>query len=102
MCRPCSRRTGIHLPKGLYNGNGLRSEPCPGDTLRGPCLEAAMGRTPETDIGRVQHVPLATGAEHEEEGIRGFPSIDAGMMALVGTMQRRFHAFPDQGTNPKA
>jgi hypothetical protein len=61
-----------------------------------------MGRTPGTDIGRGAYVPLATGAEHEEEGICGFPSISAGTMALVGTMQRRFHAFPDQGTNPEA
>src|SRR5215831_6741439 len=94
MCRPYSRRTGIRLPKGSYNGNGLRSEPCPVNTLRGPCLEAAMGRTPGTDAGLVQRVLPATGVERTE-GIHVFPSIDAGTMASQRVRFAQWEHRPD-------
>jgi hypothetical protein len=40
-----------------------------------------MSRATGTDIGVIQGIPLATGAEDEEDGIHGLAVIDAGPMA---------------------
>jgi hypothetical protein len=44
-------------------------------------LETAMRRATGTDAGVIQGIPLATGAEDEEDGIHGLAVIDAGPMA---------------------
>jgi hypothetical protein len=57
-----------------------------------------MGRTTGTDLRLVQRIPLAPGAEHEQDGIHGFAIIDAGPMApqRVGLprWEQRLDAFP--------
>jgi hypothetical protein len=47
-------------------------------------LEAAMGGTTGADARLLQRIPLATGAEHEENGIHGLPILDTGPMAPQG------------------
>jgi hypothetical protein len=44
-------------------------------------LETAVGRTARTDLDLVQRIPLASGAEHEKDGIHRLTIIDAGPMA---------------------
>jgi hypothetical protein len=41
-------------------------------------LEAAMGGTTGTEARLAQRIPLAAGAEHEEDGIHRLPIIDPG------------------------
>jgi hypothetical protein len=43
-----------------------------------------MGGTTGTDARFVQRIPLAAGAEHEEDGIHGLAIIDTGTMTSQG------------------
>jgi hypothetical protein len=43
-----------------------------------------MGGTAGTDARHIQRIPLTAGAEHEEDGIHGFPVIDTRPMAPQG------------------
>jgi hypothetical protein len=57
-------------------------------------LEAAMGGTTGTDARLVQRIPLAAGAEHEEDGIHRLAIIDAAPMAPQGvwfTWREQWH-----------
>ena len=89
-------------PEGGFGHRAVHREPCPVNTLQGvvchkalfpqghedvrlhPLLEAAVGGTAGTDAGRIQRIPLAARAEHEEDGIHGLAIIDAGPMAPQG------------------
>jgi hypothetical protein len=57
-----------------------------------------MGGTTGTDARLVQRIPLAAGAEHEEDGIHRLPILDAGPMAPQGVRfarrEQRFDALP--------
>jgi hypothetical protein len=58
-----------------------------------PLLEAAMGGTTGADARLVQRIPLAAGAEHEENGIHRLAIINAGPM----TPQRVRFARGEEG-----
>jgi hypothetical protein len=55
-----------------------------------PLLKAAVGRGAGTDPGFVQGVPLAAGAQHEENGIEGATILHAGVVTAqrVGLARR--------------
>jgi len=59
-----------------------------------------MGGTTGTDMRLVQRIPLAPGAEHEQDGIHRFAIIDAGAMAPQGMGltrgEQRLHTFPQR------
>jgi hypothetical protein len=61
-------------------------------------LEAAMGGTTGTEASLVQRIPLAAGAEHEEEGIYRLPIIDPGPVApewvWLSWREQRLDALP--------
>jgi hypothetical protein len=63
-------------------------------------LEAAMGGTAGADTRLMQRIPLAAGAEHEEDGIHCLPIIDAGPMAPQGVRfarrEQRLDALPQR------
>jgi hypothetical protein len=67
-------------------------------------LEAAMGGTPGADARRLQRVPLATSAEHEEHGIHRLPILDTGPMTPQGVQfarrEQRHEALPQFVRNP--
>ena len=50
----------------------------------GPLLEAAMGRGTGADAGGIQGVPLASGAEDEEDAVHGPAIGDPGVVAAQG------------------
>jgi hypothetical protein len=57
-----------------------------------------MGGATGTDARLVQRIPLAAGAEHEEDGIHRLPILDAGPMAPQGVRfarrEQRLDALP--------
>src|SRR5712692_8405667 len=53
----------------------------------GPFLEAAMGSTAGAEVRRIQGIPLATGAQHEEDGVHGLAIIDT--RAMTAQRMRR-------------
>jgi hypothetical protein len=66
-------------------------------------LEAAMGGTAGADTRLMQRIPLAAGAEHEEDGIHRLPISDAGPMAPQGVWfarrEQRLDALPQRIRN---
>jgi hypothetical protein len=64
-----------------------------------PLLEAIMGGGAGAELGGVQRLPLAAGAEHEEDGIHTFTVIGAGPASAeavpVGVHREQdLHLFP--------
>jgi hypothetical protein len=63
-----------------------------------PLLKTTMGGTTGTEARLVQRIPLAAGAEHEEDGIHRLPIRDAGPMAPQGVRfarrEQRLDALP--------
>jgi hypothetical protein len=61
-------------------------------------LEAAMGGTTGADARLLQRIPLAAGAEHEENGIHCRAILDTGPMAPQGVQfaqrEQRHDALP--------
>jgi hypothetical protein len=61
-------------------------------------LEAAMGGTTGADARLLQRIPLAAGAEHEENGIHRCAILDTGPMAPQGVQfaqrEQRYEALP--------
>jgi hypothetical protein len=59
-----------------------------------------MGGTAGAEPRRMQRIPLAAGAEHEEDGIHGLPIIDVGPMAPQGVRfarrEQRLDALPQR------
>src|SRR5262249_7610378 len=79
--RPVHRQPGpIDLLEGVVLGQPELPEPGEHSGVD-PLLEAAVGRTAGADAGGIQGVPLAAGAEHEEDGVHGLAVIDARVMA---------------------
>src|SRR5262249_21027893 len=60
-----------------------------------PLLKAAVGRAAGADAGRVQGVPLAAGAEHEEDSGHGLAVLDARIMAAGRGDPPRGHEVED-------
>jgi hypothetical protein len=65
------------------------------DVRRRPLLETAMGSATGTDARLLQRLPLAAGAEHEEDGIHRLSIIDAGPMAPQGVRCARWEQRHD-------
>jgi hypothetical protein len=70
------------------------------DALLDPLLEAIVGGGPGTELGGVQGLPLATGAEDEEDGIGTDPVGGAWFAAAKGVRVRVFrdaylHELPE-------
>jgi hypothetical protein len=103
-CRSCRGRSGscpLSPLRALWSSQRHR-EPFPVNALRGvichqdlfpsghedvrlcPRLEAAMGGTTGTDACLVQSIPLASRAEHAEDGIHRPPIIEARSMIPEG------------------
>jgi hypothetical protein len=61
-------------------------------------LEAAMGGTTGANARLLQRIPLAAGAEHEENGIHRRAILDTGPMAPQGVQftprEQRYDALP--------
>ena len=87
----------VNPPQGVIVQQALSPEGKEDVRLR-PLLEAAMGGTTGTEARFVQRIPLAAGAEHEEDGIHGLPIIDTGTMTPQGVRfarrEQRLDALP--------
>jgi len=90
---PPERRLGhaaVHAQPGpvdplpLVVGHQARLPHRPEDALAHPALEAVVGGGPGAEAGGVQGLPLAAGAEHEEDGLHAGAVGGGGLAAAEG------------------